>query len=357
MRISTKAQGVLNTRISRRGFLGAMGAAALSSTLSSCSGSRAAGSSAKAEFDLVIAHATTTDHFTHRAYMLFADHINKGSEGRINARVFPNGVFGGDRQLIESVQLNNIQATAPSTSPLAAFSKNMNVWDLPFKFDSRDEAFTVLDGEFGQARLKELEDVQIVGLGYWENGFRNLTHKVKDLELPQGLKGLKVRTLENPTQIRAWNATGASATPMAFTEVYTGLQQGTIDAQENPLALIASQKFYEVQKYMVMSNHVYTPMPLLLSKKFFDELPLELQELVKEAGTLSTQYCREEAIKDEEKSKNAILEGGVEIRDISNHERDQMREIMSAAAEPYLRGLLGDQIIDDMNKAVEASRA
>lgn len=309
-----------------------------------------------AEFTLVAAHATSTDHYMHRSFVLFQEQIQERSGGRIAMKLFPNGVFGGDRELTEAIQLDNLQMTAPSSSPLAAFSPSMNVWDIPYLFDDREHAYAVLDGEFGTGLLTELEDVRLKGLGYWENGFRNLTSHRTGIASPEDLRGIKVRTLENTTQIRAWRALGASATPMAFTEVYTGLQQGTIDAQENPLPLIVTQKFYEVQEALVMSNHVYTPSPLILSKAFFDRLPSDLQDLVEEVGAESVAYCREQSVVDEEEAFHVIEDAGLEITELDDDQRAEFGDLMKSAAVPFVRGLLGDEPVDALDAAVEAAR-
>lgn len=309
-----------------------------------------------AEFTLVAAHATSTDHFMHRSFELFKERIEEGSDGRIAMKLFPNGVFGGDRELTEAIQLDNIQLSAPSSSPLAAFSPSMNVWDIPYLFDDREHAYDVLDGEYGTALLTRLEDVRLKGLGYWENGFRNLTSHRTGITSPEDVRGVKIRTLENTTQIRAWRAVGASATPMAFTEVYTGLQQGTIDAQENPLPLIVAQKFYEVQEALVMSNHVYTPSPLILSKAFFDRLPHDLQDLVEAVGAESVAYCREQSVIDEEEAFRTIEDAGLEITELDDDQRAEFGDLMKGAAVPFVRGLLGDQQVDDLDTAVEAAR-
>ncbi|WP_051297785.1 TRAP transporter substrate-binding protein [Brevibacterium album] len=336
--------------LSRRSLLGLLGASGLA--LAGC-GVAAPGN---AEHTLVAAHASSTDHFMHRSFVRFKEHLEEISEGRIEVKIFPNGVFGGDRELTEAIQLDNLQLTAPSSSPLAAFSPSMNIWDLPYLFDSREHAYAVLDGPLGTRIMDDLGDVRLKGLGYWENGFRNLTADREDITGPSDMRGIKLRTLENPTQIRAWNATGASATPMAFTEVYTGLQQGTIDAQENPLPLIVTQKFYEVQTALVLSRHVYTPSPLILSRKFYDGLPDELQRMVEEAGTESVRYCREQSVVDDEAALGVIEDAGLTVTELSAAQREEFGTVMTEAAEPFVRRLLGDRLVDELRAEVEEAR-
>ncbi|MGP5921671.1 TRAP transporter substrate-binding protein DctP, partial [Brachybacterium alimentarium] len=176
----------LRRPVNRRALLGAA-LAAVTTPLASCASSAAA----EPEFTLVAAHATSTDHFMHRSFLTFQEEVEKRSSGRINVKVFPNGVFGGDRELTEAMQLDTLHLCAPSSSPLAAFSPNMNVWDIPYLFTDRERAYRVLDGPFGQTLLDELSDVRIKGLGYWENGYRNLTHNKDSIRTPVDMSGIK----------------------------------------------------------------------------------------------------------------------------------------------------------------------
>lgn len=337
--------------LDRRAFMGAAIAAA-AVPLASCGTAVAGG----AEHTLVASHATATDHYMHRSFLLFQEEVQARSDGRIEMKVFPNGVFGGDRELTEAVALDTLHLAAPSSSPVAAFSPDMNVWDIPYLFTSREQAYSVLDGPFGRRLLDQLADVRIKGLGYWENGFRNLTHNKDEVAAPEDMAGIKLRTLENQTQIRAWNATGASATPMAFTEVYTGLQQGTIDAQENPLALIVSQRFYEVQNAAVISEHVYTPSPLVMSQRFYENLPSELQRAVDEAAEASVAYCREQSVIDEEKSRQIIEDSGTTVTELSDDQRLAFQGVMRPVAESYVESIVSPGTLEELNAAIEEAQ-
>lgn len=332
----------------RRAALGALAAAAVA-PLASC----ATATAADAEHTLVAAHATSTDHYMHRSFVRFKNEVEARSDGRIHMKLFSDGVFGGDRELTEAMQLNTLHLAAPSSSPMAAFSPDMNVWDIPYLFESREQAYSVLDGTFGRRLLDQLTEVRIKGLGYWENGYRNLSHDAEAITGPDDMHGIKLRTLENQTQIRAWNATGASATPMAFTEVYTGLQQGTIDAQENPLALIVTQRFYEVQRQVVISEHVYTPSPLIMSQRFYDELPQELQRAVEEAAEASVAYCREQSVLDEDDARTVIEDSGTDVVDLDQAGRDALRDVMRPVAEEYVESIVSSGTLDELASALE----
>lgn len=163
-------------------------------------------------------------------------------------------------------------------------------------------------------------------------------------------------TLENPTQIRAWNATGANATPMAFTEVYTALQQGTVDAQENPFALIVSQRFYEVQEYAMLTRHVYSPAPLIMSQNFYESLPSDLQDLVDEVSADTLAYNRAESFSDDKKSQQIVEDAATQVVEIPADGREAFREVMMGAAEPYVRSVIGDDPVDQFLAAVEEGK-
>lgn len=337
-------------RMTRRALLGAAALAPLASACTSAAGSGA-------EYTMVASHNVNEEHYMHRAFVLFRDRIRELSSGQIDVQIFPNGLLGGERELIEGAQLDNIQLLAPSSSPVAAFQPLMNVWDIPYLFADRQTAYTVLDGPFGQKTQKALEDVRLKGLGYWENGFRNLTLNRTGVRAPEDMAGIKLRTLENATQIRAWNATGASATPMAFPEVYTGLQQGTIDGQENPYALIVSQRFYEVQESLVASQHVYTPSPLIISKRFFDKLPSQLQDAVEQVGRESVEYCRTEAEADESTALQVIVDAGLEIGNLTEEELAAFRNVMRPVAEEYVSSIVPAGTVEELSAIIEEAEA
>ena len=187
--------------------------------------------------------------------------------------IYPNGELGGEREMLEKLLLGDLTMMAPSSAPLEAVSKDIILWDLPYLFKDYETAYRVLDGEVGQEVLDSFSDKGIIGLAYWENGFRQLTNDVRPIKNVNDMQGIKIRTLESPIQIKLWSATGAEPTPMGFTKLYTALQNHTVDAQDTPLSLMYAQKFYEVQKYLTLTGHTYSPWPLVINKKFFDGLP------------------------------------------------------------------------------------
>jgi len=233
-----------------------------------------------AEFDLVEAHTTTQDHPYTLGMVRFAQLVRERTGGRVAVQIHHSRQLGDERQVVEGLQLGTVQLTVTSTGPLGGFVPDMNVVDLPFLFRDSAHAYKVLDGEIGRSLLDKFEAVGITGLAFWENGFRHITTAKKAVERPADLKGLKIRVMENRVHQAAFRQLGADATPMAWGEVFTSLQQGLLDAQENPIPIVSTFKLYEVQKYLALTGHVYSPAPLLMSKKAWDRLPPEIRNVV-----------------------------------------------------------------------------
>ncbi|MBM7622656.1 TRAP transporter substrate-binding protein [Sporohalobacter salinus] len=218
--------------------------------------------------------------------------VEKRSDGRIKMELYHSSQLGDDREMMEALQLGTQEVTCPSTAPIGEFVSEFKVFDLPFLFPNNETADYVLDSKIGQNLLKKLEDKGMIGLAYWENGFRHLTNSKRAVKTPADVKGLKARTMENPMHLAAWREMGANPTPMAFGELFSAMQQGVVDGQENPWGTIYLQNFYEVQDYVTNTGHVYSPFVLMISKKFYDKLPKDLQKMLKETAKEVKDYQR-----------------------------------------------------------------
>jgi TRAP-type transport system periplasmic protein len=202
----------------------------------------------------------------------FAKEIEKRTNGRYVIKNFYSGALGGERESIESVQLGTQELTLTSTGPVPNFVPEAKILDIPFLFRDKAHARAVLDGPIGQEMLKKFESKGFKALGWAENGVRHMTNSKRSVVMPDDLKGLKMRTMENPIHIAAYKGFGIVPTPMAFPEVFTALQQGTVDGQENPLSVIMAAKFDQVQKYITLTGHVYSPAIWLMNKAAYDKL-------------------------------------------------------------------------------------
>lgn len=202
----------------------------------------------------------------------FAREVEKRTNGRYKVQTFYSGALGGERESIEAVQLGTQELTFTSTGPVPNFVPESKILDVPFLFRDKPHARAVLDGKIGQDMLAKFEAKGFKALAWGENGIRHMTNSKRDVKSPDDLKGLKMRTMENPVHIAAYKGLGIVPTPMAFPEVFTALQQGTVDGQENPLSVIMAAKFDQVQKHLSLTGHVYSPAIFLMNKAAFDKL-------------------------------------------------------------------------------------
>lgn len=253
------------------------------------------------------------------------------SNGSIVVNLFPDNQLGDDRVAIETTQFGDIDIGVSSTSPLATMYSDFYIFDAPYLFLSTEEAYRGLDGEVGQKILKDMESIGLKGLCFWENGFRNFTNNKVEVRLPGDVKGMKVRTMENEVHLAAWKALGANPTPMAFTELFTALQQGTVDAEENPLGIIDANKFAEVQKYVSLTQHVYTPYIVCMNLEKYNSLSDTQKAIIDKASAESTTYQRQESQRIEQEILAGFAEKGVTVAELTAEEKAQWQQVITDA--------------------------
>lgn len=256
----------------------------------------------------------------------FKEVAEKESNGSIKIKIFPDNQLGSDRVQIESTQFGDIDIGTSSTSPIATMYSDFYLFDAPYLFLNSDEAYAVIDGEVGQSILDGMESIGLRGLALWENGFRNTTSNDKPIKSPDDMKGVKIRTMENDIHIAAWKAWGANPTPMAFTEVFTGLQQGTIDGQENPLGTIDANKLQEVQDYVSMTQHVYTPFIVAMNLDKYNSLTDEQRAAIDKAAEESTIAQREASHQIDEEILTKWENEGITVVEMSDTEKQVFRD-------------------------------
>ena len=198
--------------------------------------------------------------------------VEKGTNGAYKFKQFPASALGGERELIEGLQLGTVEAAIVSTGALSNFVPDVGVVDIPFLFRDTQHARAVMDGAFGQDLLAKFQKRGLIALAWGEQGFRHLSNNKHAVNGVPDLKGLKIRVTENPVHITAFRTLGASPTPMSWPEVIGALQQGTIDGQENPVSVLVSAKLWQVQKHLTLTSHVYAPMALIVSPSFWGSL-------------------------------------------------------------------------------------
>ena len=297
-------------------------------------------------YTIRLAHLVPEEQSSHVAAVDFKEKLESESDGRIIVELYPNGqLYGSDREAIEAVQLGNIEMTIPAVAAMASFNKKFQVFDLPFLFNSNEAAYKALDGELGQELMVDLENNDLKGLVFGENGFRHVSNNEGPIETPADMEGLKMRTLESPLHTDTFNAFGANASPFAFGELYTALQQGTYDAMDCPISLYYTNKFYEVQDYLTLTGHVYAATALLMNNDFYNDLPADLQELLTEASEEFRDQQRELAQQQDTEFMEKLEAEGMQINDLTAEQRDTFREAAAPVYEKY-EGQIGADLID-----------
>jgi tripartite ATP-independent transporter DctP family solute receptor len=251
-------------------------------TLSSAAGARS----------YKLGHVGPPTHPYQLGSLKFAELVKQRTNGAIVIDCFPSSQIGNERDLIEGLPLGTVDFVVTSTGPLFSFEPKFGAPDLPFIFRDLNHAYKVLDGEVGASLYKTLEAKGIKGLSWFENGFRQITNSRRAINNPEDLKGLKLRTMENPIHVAFFRLLGVNPTPMAFGEVFSALEQKVVDGQENPVGAIVAAKFFEVQKYLAMTGHVYTAVPLLTSIQVFNSFTPDQQKIILQAAKEASTYER-----------------------------------------------------------------
>ncbi len=243
----------------------------------------------------------------------FAREVEKRTAGRYKIQTFYSGSLGGERESIEAVQLGTQELTLSSTGPVPNFVPEARILDIPFLFRDKGHARMVLDGRIGQDMLKAFDSKGFKALAWAENGVRHMTNSKRAVNSPDDLKGLKMRTMENPVHVAAYKGFGIVTTPMAFPEVFTALQQGTVDGQENPLSVIMAAKFDQVQKHLSLTGHVYSPAIFLMNKASFDKLSAADKQAFLDAAVEATKANRARVDEDDAKGVAELRGKGMQV--------------------------------------------
>lgn len=323
--------------------------AAMAFSLCALSAGVASNASAADKIVLKAGHAASTTNTGHLALEHMGKELSAKTDGRITIEIFPNSQLGSERELVESIQLGNVDMTFVSSAVLGNFNKEFFALDIPFLFPDRASVYRVLDGKIGQQLLDSLDKVGIKAVGYWENGFRQLTNSKKVIRTPDDLKGMKMRTMENEVHIAAWREEGANPSPLAFGELFTALQQGTFDAQEGPINLFYDMKFYEVQKFISKTNHVYSPWPVLINPDVYNRFSDQDKEIFAQIVKETTQFQRGLAQKADEEA--AAKMEGVTITELTPAEQAEFANKMGPIHE-LVKKKVGAEIVDSIIKEV-----
>lgn len=313
-------------------------------------------SPAASQMILKFHHDLPADSAQHLGALKFEDLVETRTEGAIDVEIYPNNALGNDVEVAQQMQLGAVHAAPIPTAKLSNFNPALQLIDLPFLFPSPEVTYAFLDGEIGQRLLADLAADGFVATAFWESGFKQFTcnHRVTG---PADFEGRKVRVMESPLLIAQFETMGANATPIAFSEVYTALQQGVVECQENPVVSITKMKFFEVQDYMMLSDHGYLGTAFLFSKVWFDMLDPETQEILVEASEEAGTYQREQSALAVEGYLDEIrAAGGTEIVPLTADQKAVFAEAMQPVHDAFAEEI-GADLVDDAHAEIERLKA
>ena len=290
-----------------------------------------------------------------RAAKFFSEDLAKRTGNKIKAKGFGNASLGSDIQMQNALIGGAQEMMVGSTATLVGIVKDFGVYDLPFLFNNEAEADAVLDGPFGQKLAARLQEKNLVGLVYWENGFRNLTNTKRPVTKLEDLKGVKLRVMQNPVYIDMFNSFGANAVPLPYSELFTALETSTVDGQENPVTTIESGKFYEVQKYLSITKHVYSPWIVLASKKWWDGLSAEERRVIQESAVASRDFERKDSRAASIKAIETLKAKGMQVNVVPDSELARMREKARPAFDKFAADG-GADVLKDLQAEIAKAR-
>src|SRR5690606_22457078 len=327
--------------------------------LSAVAGVLAMGTAHAQEFkarNLRFGHGMADNHPAGLAAKKFSAEVLKATDGKTKITVIANQALGPDPQMLGALQGGVQEFYTGSALAMLGQVKELGFQDVPFLFESEAEAHAVFDGPVGDYLNQKLSDVGIHVLGWWENGFRHITNSRHPVNTLADLEGLKLRTQPNPLTLDAFKALGANAAPLAWSELFVALETRAFDGQENPIVLMNTQRFYEVQRYMTLSGHVYSPLVFAVSKKFWDSLSPTEQQLMTKAAREATAYQRELTASEVDFALKNMEKNGMQVTRFSDADLQQIREKVPPAIEPHLQKI-GPEFMNLLNTQIAAARA
>jgi tripartite ATP-independent transporter DctP family solute receptor len=280
--------------------------------------------------------------------------VAQKSANKMKVRLFPGGTLGGDLQTVSALQGGTIEITTMPPSLLVGLNKQYGAFDLPFLFNDFKEADAVLDGPVGK-RFLDNAPQGLVGLAYWDHGFRNVSNSRKPIAKAEDFQGLKLRVVQTPLMIESFNTLGANAVPLPFTELFTAMETRAVDGQDNPIVAFETNKFHEVQKHLSTTRHVYNPLILLVSKKVWDGLSADERQVLASAANETRLEQRRVSREMEAKSIENVKSKGVTVTEVSPAERARMRDKVKPVIDKFTRDL-GEDVVKPFYAEIEKVR-
>jgi tripartite ATP-independent transporter DctP family solute receptor len=285
----------------------------------------------------------------------FAELVEAKSSGKLKVNVFPGGALGSDQANLSALQGGALEMASMNSGIFASIVKDFAVYDFPFLFSNPQEVAAVVDGAVGQQLHAKLDEKGLIGLTYYELGFRQITNSKRPITKVEDIAGLKLRVIPNPINIDWVNALGANPTPLPFPELYAALEQKAVDGQENPVATIQGAKLFEVQKYMTLTNHQYNPQSVVVSKKFWESLSPAEQKILQEAAVESAKYQREQSRSAAAGILDALKKAGMQVNELPPAEMAKLREKIKPVIAKHTANV-GEATVKAVLADIEAAR-
>jgi tripartite ATP-independent transporter DctP family solute receptor len=304
---------------------------------------------------LKFAHQNSKEHPQGQGVAKFAELVAQKSGGKIKVQQFAGGQLGGDLQNVSALQGGTVDLVVLNTGLLVGIVKETALVDLPFLFNTPQEADAVMDGPFGKKLAEKVAEKNLINLGYFELGFRNITNSKRPINKMEDIAGLKLRVLQSPLFIDTFSALGANPTPMPFPEVYSALEQKVVDGQENPVSVILDSKFAEVQKNLALTRHIYNPQSVLISKKTWDSMSAAEKKIIQDAATEATAYQRKLNRDKSNEALEALKKAGMQVTELPPAEVAKIREKLKPVVAKYA-AQAGDQTFGELNAEIAKVR-
>ena len=309
---------------------------------------------AAAKWNMKFGHDMPEDSAQHVAALKYADLVKERTKGQVEIKVFPAQQLGTDPEMVQQAQMGTLEIVLPPTAKISGFAAQLQLADLPFLFPSKDICYQVLDGPVGDKVLALLDAKGLKGVSFWESGFKQITAN-KAIRKPEDFAGMKVRVMESPLLIAQYKQVKANPVPIDFAETYNALQQGVVDAQENPLVSIVNMKFYEVQKYTMLSNHGFLGYAFLFSKKVYDGLPADIQKIMRDTARELASFERQDTARRETGYIERIKKGGSQVVTLSPEELQAFEKALRPVHQQFAK-TIGEDLLQETYAHIEKLR-
>jgi tripartite ATP-independent transporter DctP family solute receptor len=312
------------------------------------------GAMAAAKWTMKFGHDMPEDSAQHVAALKYAELVKERTKGQVEVKVFPAQQLGTDPEMVQQAQMGTLEIVLPPTAKISGFAAQLQLADLPFLFPSKETCYQVLDGPVGDKLLALLDAKGLKGVSFWESGFKQITAN-KAIRRPEDFAGMKVRVMESPLLIAQYKQVKANPVPIDFAETYNALQQGVVDAQENPLVSIVNMKFYEVQKFTMLSNHGFLGYAFLFSKKVYDGLPADIQKIMRDTARELASFERQDTARREAGYIERIKKGGSQVVTLTPQELQAFEKALRPVHQQFAK-TIGEDLLKETYARIDKLR-